>query len=29
LRGSMNGWTAQDDFEFVWHCKARDRPSTG
>jgi glycosidase len=22
LRGSMNGWTAQDDFEFVWDCNA-------
>lgn len=22
LRGSMNGWTAQDDFEFFWDCKA-------
>lgn len=22
LRGSMNGWTAQDDFEFVWDCSA-------
>lgn len=22
LRGSMNGWTAQDDFEFVWDCHA-------
>ncbi|MEK7347101.1 MAG: alpha-amylase family glycosyl hydrolase [Pseudomonadota bacterium] len=22
LRGSMNGWTAQDDFEFVWDCDA-------
>ena len=22
LRGGMNGWTAQDDFEFVWDCNA-------
>lgn len=22
LRGSMNGWTAQEDFEFVWDCNA-------
>lgn len=22
LRGSMNGWTAQDDFEFIWDCNA-------
>ena len=22
LRGSMNGWTAQDDFEFHWDCNA-------
>ncbi len=22
LRGSMNGWTAQDDFEFFWDCNA-------
>ncbi|MFN5179221.1 MAG: hypothetical protein ACK5DI_11620, partial [Limnohabitans sp.] len=22
LRGSMNGWTAQDDFEFLWDCDA-------
>lgn len=22
LRGSMNGWTAQDDYEFVWDCNA-------
>ena len=22
LRGSMNGWTAQDDFEFLWECDA-------
>jgi hypothetical protein len=22
LRGTMNGWTAQEDFEFVWDCNA-------
>ena len=22
LRGGMNGWTAQEDFEFVWDCNA-------
>lgn len=22
LRGSMNGWTAQEEFEFVWDCDA-------
>ncbi|MFZ2991089.1 glycoside hydrolase family 13 protein, partial [Ideonella sp.] len=22
LRGSMNGWAAQDDFEFLWRCDA-------
>ncbi len=22
LRGSMNGWTAQDEFEFAWDCNA-------